>query len=448
MPGTPVGDVIVLLPGITGSALQKDGKDVWALSGGAVVKGLSSRGSSIKTLKLHGDHPDVDDLGDGVTATRVLPDTHLIPGLWKIDGYGKVSDTIRREFDVQPGVNFFEFAYDWRRDNRVHARRLARESRQWLETWRDRSGNKDAKLVLIGHSMGGLICRYFLEVLEGWKDTRTLITFGTPYRGSLNAVDFIANGIKKSLGPVTLLNLTDVVRSFTSVYQLLPIYKCVDTGGGALARVTEVDGIPGLVAERAAQALDFHREIREAVEAHADDPEYREHGYVIRPIAGVFQPTNQSALLRNGGAEILRTYEGRDEGGDGTVPSVSATPIELSNLDREIYVGAPRIPPERRPRARPGDRAAAPPGHRSVPALRARKRHQPRARRRVPRDRAGDRARAAGGAVGDAGRGGRRCRHASTGGERPAIARVRRVARGAAGAADRGHLPADSPGTG
>ena len=78
--------------------------------------------------------------------------------------------------------------------------------------------------------MGGLICRHFLEMLDGWKDTRLLITFGTPYRGSLNALDFIANGMKKKLGPVTLLNLTELVRSFTSVYQLLPIYPCVDPG--------------------------------------------------------------------------------------------------------------------------------------------------------------------------------------------------------------------------
>jgi hypothetical protein len=43
-------------------------------------------------------------------------------------------------------------------------------------------------------------------------------------------------------------------------------------------------------------------------------------------------------VMRDGDVQILRTYAGRDEGGDGTVPSVSATPIELSNQDREIYV--------------------------------------------------------------------------------------------------------------
>jgi pimeloyl-ACP methyl ester carboxylesterase len=197
MSRTPVSDVIVLLPGITGSVLQKDGRDIWALSGGAAVRALTSLGSSIKGLKLDDDNPAADDLGDGIVATRVIADTHLIPGLWKIDGYGRIAKTIRDEFDIQPGVNFFEFPYDWRRDNRVHARRLARESWDWLKQWRERSGNDDAKLVLIAHSMGGLICRHFLEVLDGWKNTRLLLTFGTPYRGSLNALDFIVNGDEK-----------------------------------------------------------------------------------------------------------------------------------------------------------------------------------------------------------------------------------------------------------
>jgi hypothetical protein len=338
VPGTPVSDVIVLLPGITGSVLQKDGKDVWAISGGAAIQALTSLGKSIKQLELHGDDPDADDLGDGVTAPRVIPDAHLIPGLWKIDGYGKVSKTIRKEFDVKPGVNFFEFPYDWRRDNRVHARRLARESRGWLKTWRERSGNDDAKLILIGHSMGGVICRQFLELEEGWKDTRFFVSFGTPYRGSLNALNFVANGMKKRLGPITLLNLTDVLRSFTSVYQLLPIYPCIDAGDGELARVTEVDGVPALDSKRAADALAFHRTIQDAVEEHSADPEYRDHGYTIKPIAGIFQPTAQSALLAGGELRTIRTYAGEDQGGDGTVPSVSATPIELSNKDQEIYV--------------------------------------------------------------------------------------------------------------
>jgi pimeloyl-ACP methyl ester carboxylesterase len=340
MARTPVADVIVLLPGITGSVLQKDGKDVWAISGGAFADALKTLGKSIAQLELARDDPELDDLGDGITAPRVIPDTHLIPGLWKIDGYGKVARTIKDEFDVTPGINFFEFPYDWRRDNRVHARRLARESQIWLAEWRRRSGNSDAKLILIAHSMGGLISRQFLELHEGWRDTRLLLTFGTPYRGSLNALEFLVHGMRKQLGPITLMNLSALIRSFTSVYQLLPIYPCIqqDEQDG-LARVTEIPSIPGVDAAKAADALRFHHAISDAVKRHRSDVEYREHGYQIRPIAGVFQPTLQSARLRAGGTlESLRSYDGVDQGGDGTVPSVSATPIELSNQDLEVYV--------------------------------------------------------------------------------------------------------------
>ena len=35
-------DIVPLLPGITGSVLQKDGKDIWAVSGQTVWKALTS----------------------------------------------------------------------------------------------------------------------------------------------------------------------------------------------------------------------------------------------------------------------------------------------------------------------------------------------------------------------------------------------------------------------
>ena len=70
--------------------------------------------------------------------------------------------------------------------------------------------------------MGGLVSRYFLECLDGWRNTRVLVTFGTPFRGSLNAVSTLANGMKKKIGPVGI-DLSPLARSFTSIYQLLPI---------------------------------------------------------------------------------------------------------------------------------------------------------------------------------------------------------------------------------
>ncbi len=320
-------DVIVVLPGITGSVLQRDGKDVWNISGGAVLRALLSLGGAIRQLALEEDPPDVDDLGDGVTSPRIMHDVHLIPGLWKIDGYTTCVRRVTEVFDVEVGKNFFEFPYDWRRDNRVAARKLARDSRAWLDRWRRESGAEDARLVLVAHSMGGLVARYFLEVLDGWRDTRALVTFGTPYRGSLNAVGTLASGLRKKIGPVGI-DLSAMVRSFTSVYQLLPIYPCYDGGDGRLVRVAEA-APPNVDRAKAQAALEFHREIERAVERNRNDEEYRDRGYRIRPVVGTMQPTFQSARLDGGRIELLRTYDGRDLGGDGTVPRVSATPIEV-----------------------------------------------------------------------------------------------------------------------
>ena len=331
----PMPDVLVLIPGICGSKLRKDGKELWALSGHAALHLLLTRGQVLNDLILKADPPDVDDLGDGVVADGLLQDVHLIPYLWKIDGYTKISQVIKQNFKIEPGRNYFEFAYDWRRNNSVAARRLARESHRWLADWQASSGNREAKLILIAHSMGGLVSRHFLELLEGWRQTRALITFGTPYRGSLNALDALANGVRK--GPAGMIDLSAMVRSLTSVYQLLPIYECYDPGDGSLVRVGETTGIPNVDATKAASALAFHRKIGQAVSDHEKLDEYRQNGYRIAPIVGTQQPTLQSARRLGAGVELIPTYRGKDEKGDGTVPRVSATPIERSGEGGEMF---------------------------------------------------------------------------------------------------------------
>jgi pimeloyl-ACP methyl ester carboxylesterase len=318
-------DVVIFLPGIMGSVLEKDGRPIWAPSAGAFARGLFSLAGSVQSLALGKDDPAVDDLGDGITATRLFPDVHLFPGLWKIDGYTSAIEYLRKAFNLKPGSNLFEFPYDWRRDNRVAARRLERESHRWLQSWRTQSGNSQAKLILIGHSMGGLIARYFVEALKGWPDTRMLITLGTPHRGSLNALDFIANGLRKGIGPVTLLDLSDFLRSLTSVYQLLPIYPCVDDGTGQYLRVNEVTGVSSLVHERVMHALGFHQEIQHAWELHQKDSVYL-RDFVFCPVVGTFQETKQSAIAEGKGLQLLTEHGGKDYEGDGTVPRVSAVP--------------------------------------------------------------------------------------------------------------------------
>ena len=334
MPRRPMPDAIVLVPGILGSELSRGGRCLWGLSAKAVANAVTSLGGTLDELTLA---PDGDLVSDDIEAVRVLPDLQLIPYLWKIDGYTAIAEALHRHFDLEAGVNYFEFPYDWRRDNRVAAHRLQQASHDWLRDWRRASGNDDARLIILAHSMGGLVARYFLEVLEGWRTTKALVSFGTPYRGSVNALRSLAEGIRK--GPFGVVDLSRLARSLTSLYQLLPIYPCLRTTAGESLRLTERVVSPNLDAERVAAAFAFHREIREAVTSNQADERYRSRGYRLMPIVGTHQETLQSATIDEQGAlEFVYRHAGADWKGDGTVPRSSATPVELGDQGRETFV--------------------------------------------------------------------------------------------------------------
>lgn len=96
-----LGDVVILVPGILGSVLEREGKEIWALSAGGMLRALRTLGGSIRDLALVGDPQG--DPGDGVVATKLMPDVHIIPGLWAIDGYSAIAAMITSTFDVDPG---------------------------------------------------------------------------------------------------------------------------------------------------------------------------------------------------------------------------------------------------------------------------------------------------------------------------------------------------------
>lgn len=334
-------DIIVFLPGITGSVLQKDGKDLWAPSNQAVQSFFKSMGDSIQSLKLEKDDYTIEDLGDGITATRVIQDIQFVPGLVKIDVYAPVYQRIHDEFEVTRGKNYFEFAYDWRRDNRFSARKLEQFINLKLTEWRnDSQGYENAKVILIAHSMGGLVARYYLEVLGGWQSCKALFTFGTPYRGSIKALGYLANGFQSNFKEKSidwLIRPTDVMRSLTSLYQLLPIYPMLKVGNNDYQRVAETDNIPNVIKDRAEDALKFHREIEAEQERNAKDEQYQENFLTI-PYVGSEQKTYQSAIFSGEELKLSRDLpsilSNEDNGGDGTVPRISATPIDFDNNNK------------------------------------------------------------------------------------------------------------------
>jgi pimeloyl-ACP methyl ester carboxylesterase len=322
------GDVVILLPGILGSVLTRNGREVWAQSASALFRALKSGGESIQDISLSGDDPKAETLDDGVAAPRLIRDLTIIPGFWKIDGYTAVTKSVVDHFGLTGGQDFFEFPYDWRRCNSAAAFRLQRGIHGWLKAQKE-AGVPDPKAILLAHSMGGLVSRYYLEVLGGWRDTRFLVTFGTPYRGSLNALDNIVNGSR-----FAGLDVSPFLRTLTSLYQLLPTYPCISKDGASLTRVTETSSLPWLDPDHAQAALDFHHAIFDQQAINATLPGY---GYRTIPMVGFEQPTSQSARFHLGTMEMLRTLDGKDDSGDGTVPFISSMPPELLNSNQEIF---------------------------------------------------------------------------------------------------------------
>lgn len=321
-----IHDVIIVLPGIMGSTLSKNGKLVWAPSDGVVLNAIATFGRSFCEMTLPPGFGDADP-DDGVEPVGLMPDLHLLPGIWSAHiGYGAILAWLRSRFHtVEPSPNdpdripnLLPVAYDWRLSNRHNGRRLKTIVEPALERWRAQGGQfAEAKLIFICHSMGGLVARWYIEKEGGASITRKLVTFGTPYRGALKALDQLVNGVKKGIGPLKL-NLTSFARSLPSLHQLLPEYACIESPGG-LVKMTETP-VPELDSDMIKDAMRFHDELDAAASSRPPDV------LDVHPMVGTRQTTFTTARIVAGAVEPIETIGDEDEGGDATVPRLAAIP--------------------------------------------------------------------------------------------------------------------------
>ena len=133
-------DMVVVLPGILGSTLARDGHLIWAPSAGSALRAIATFGASVKRLQLPDgigdDHP-----GDGVEPAGLMPDLHILPGIWTpVKGYDRLLDRLRslgyREPTPATPGNLLPFPYDWRLSCRYNARRLGEITEPALDRWR------------------------------------------------------------------------------------------------------------------------------------------------------------------------------------------------------------------------------------------------------------------------------------------------------------------------
>lgn len=142
--------------------------------------------------------------------------------------YENFIDELRDEVTKQVYI----FTYDWRKDNRISAQYLARFVEIVLEKAQvhAQQNKKKApeKVTLIGHSMGGLVIKWYVtQILKAKAVDKIdkIFSVGTPYKGSLKAIEALLPGSRNFFGFETKKSMRKASRTLPGLFQLLPSWK-------------------------------------------------------------------------------------------------------------------------------------------------------------------------------------------------------------------------------
>ncbi|MFD0363052.1 hypothetical protein ACFQZZ_16535 [Nocardia sp. GCM10030253] len=300
-------DAIVVLPGIMGSELvdAATGTTLWGLADAGWYLRAWSSPSGLDVLRVSDDERSgrVGRIQPG----RLLRFPAFAPLLRGFEPYTALIEGLRQV--VADPAAILAFPYDWRLPVTHNAGLLADAAERHLTAWRShRSGSRSAKLVLVAHSMGGLVARYFTGVLGGDSEVRTTIAFGTPFRGSVKAARILAEG-KGTPMPLPNERLRSLVSTMPGVHDLLPSYRCV-TDGASARRLTPLDVAQlGGDSELAESSASLHERISRVGDSR------------LRVVVGVEQSTPQSMRL-DGGELVVQQWAYLPDPDTGVIRSV------------------------------------------------------------------------------------------------------------------------------
>lgn len=236
-----------------------------------------------------------------------------------------------RDGELVPGeVDVLRVPYDFRRSVAVSAEVLGRAVTAAV-------GDGGREVIVVAHSVGGLVARYWIGVCGGWRHCRALVTLGTPHRGAPRALDWLFNGA--GVGGLRSGAATRELRRWPSVFELLPQYPAVLPEVGEPVEPTALS--PRLVRPfgSADAGVEVLGRVGEAARVHADiAAAWEEIPGGGRPGLVVFfgrgHKTLNRAVVDNGRVRVAKVdpqWRGNvGWAGDGTVPAISAIPAELS----------------------------------------------------------------------------------------------------------------------
>ncbi|MFI6876011.1 esterase/lipase family protein [Streptomyces sp. NPDC050400] len=308
-------DAVVIVPGIMGSELRDTatGDVLWGLSGAGWLLRAWTRRDGLADLRLTDD--ELAGKTGRVTATQLLRHGTWTPYLRGQEPYTDLVDTVLEH--VADPAAILPFPYDWRLPVATNGKLLAERARAHLTAWREhpahraalahRADQRPARLVFIAHSMGGLVTRSALDGTHSddlAADTRTVVTLGTPFHGSVKATVILNSG-RGAPVPLPHAKLRALCATMPGLHDLLPLYRCLrdadDVRRLSPGDITALGGHPDL----ARDSLAFHDSQR-----HVRLPDHR-------TIVGARQPTWQSLSLTDG--QVTPYGAGPRPNSDGTL---------------------------------------------------------------------------------------------------------------------------------
>ncbi len=213
---------VVFVPGLLGSQLLRpDGSVAWLNLGNTLGH---------HDLTLPRRLPFTASRDELVPGFLIGTDTALPRafGFTEYDDFLELLDSAGYEPGVGTGLRYAVYTYDWRRDLVESARGLALR----LEGLAQAMGDPGARFHLVGHSMGGLIVRWYLRYGGADADPKTAGQLGRRPAHGQRPLDRDAErrqhrraardpgGERVGLSHTTLA--ASVVSRMPSVYQLLP----------------------------------------------------------------------------------------------------------------------------------------------------------------------------------------------------------------------------------
>jgi hypothetical protein len=326
-------DAVIVIPGIMGSELidSETGEVLWGLSPRSYLRFWTS-GAGLERLRV--TEQEREGKTGRIRATRLLRFPAASPIFGGFEPYTRLASAIRRSLTHPDAL--YEFAYDWRLPVAFNAARLGDVVEAHLQRWRaHRMGSKDAKVVLIAHSMGGLVARYFAGTMGGAPTVQQTVALGTPFFGAVKAAYLLNAGHG---APVWLprARLRELALTLPGVHDLLPSYRCVDDAGGRPLTPTDVTDLGG-----DGELAEASFAMQHALAKLGTDG--------LRTVVGVDQPTMQSMRLVRGvvvpQSHIVEAGGRTDHRGDGTVYVEAAVGgvDPVSNLPQS-HAGLARAP--------------------------------------------------------------------------------------------------------